>query len=180
MTAREKFEARLKELGLESEYSKGGHVGKVMDDGSSVVLVHIEDEPGDGYTEFRYKPYEELWKDPQFREKIKKEFYESDDDHFVAELAYWLDIHKNGAKCPLFPVDLYWADIDCEYFDYEDDKEEIELCGRKWEPHDGEFEPDPEVDWLAGKFTEGELWINNCDGAMALVRPDGQVLMSLI
>lgn len=108
MTAQEKFEARLKELGLESEYAKDGHVGKVMDDGSIVVLVHIENEPGDGYTEFRYKPYEELWKDPQFREKIKNEFYESDDDHFVAELAYWLDIHKNGSKCPLFPVDLYW------------------------------------------------------------------------
>lgn len=179
MTAREKFEARLKELGLESEYAMDGHVGKVMDDGSIVVLVHIENEPGDGYTEFRYEPYEELWKDPQFREKIKNEFYDSTDDHFVAELAYWLDIHKNGAKCPLFPVDLYWAGIDCEYFDYEDDKE-IELCGRRWEPYDGEFEPDHEVDWLAGKFTEGELWINNCDGVMVLVRPDGKVFMSTI
>lgn len=124
MTAQEKFEARLKELGLEVEYAIDNHVGKVMDDGSIVVLVHIEDEPGDGYSEFRYKPYEELWKDPQFREKIKKEFYvNSDDDEFIRKLACWLDIHTHWFECPLFPVDLYWAGIDCEYFDYEDDPE---------------------------------------------------------
>lgn len=179
MTAREKFEARLKELGLESEYAKDGHVGKVMDDGSIVVLVHIENEPGDGYTEFRYRPYEELWKDPQFREKIKNEFYESDDDHFVAELAYWLDIHKNGAKCPLFPVDLYWAGIECEYFDYEDDSP-INLYGREWKEFIGPFEPDEDRDWMVAKLSEGDMWMNNESGVVILVKPDGNYLVSNI
>ena len=123
MTAQEKFEARLKELGLYGEYGPDDHVGCFLEDGSIVVLVHIQSDPTDGYTEFRYPPFEEMWKDSRFREKCKDNFYDSDDDHFVAELAYWLDIHKNGAKCPLAPVDAYWAGApETEWFNYEDDK----------------------------------------------------------
>lgn len=123
MTAREKFEARLKELGLDGEYGRDDHVGKFLEDGSIVVLVHIQSDPSDGYSEFHYPPFEEMWKNPRWREGCKHNFYDSDDDHFVAELAYWLDIHKNGAVCPLAPVDAYWVgDFDSEWFNYEDDE----------------------------------------------------------
>ena len=123
MTAREKFEARLKELGLDSQYGPDDHVGCFLEDGSIVVLVHVQSDPTDGYSEFHYPPFEEMWKDARFREECKQNFYDSDDDHFVAELAYWLDIHKNGAKCPLTPVDAYWAGApETEWFNYEDDE----------------------------------------------------------
>lgn len=122
MTAQEKFEARLKELGIYNQYGQDDHVGTFLPDGSIVVLVHIQSDPTDGYSEFHYPPFEEMWKNPRWREACKHNFYDSDDDHFVAELAYWLDIHKNGAKCPLFPVDAYWAgDMEGEWFDFEDD-----------------------------------------------------------
>ena len=125
MTAQEKFEARLKELGLEADYAKDGHVSKVMDDGSIVVLVHME-EKDDPYTEIHYPPFEDLWKNPVFREACKNEFYvNSDDDKFIRDLACWLDIHTHWFKCPLFPVDLYWlpGGFESKYFDYEDDPE---------------------------------------------------------
>lgn len=175
MTAQEKFEARLKELGLYEQHGRDDHVGTFLDDGSIVVLVHIQTDPTDEYSEFHYPPFEEMWKNPRWRESCKHNFYDSDDDHFVAELAYWLDIHKDGAKCPLFPVDAYWVgDIESEWFDYEDDPE-IVLCGRTWTKI-GDFVPNLEVDWQAGSFTEGDLWFK--DGHMILLRPDGEILSS--
>lgn len=110
MTAQEKFEARLKELGLEVEYeSTRERAGKVLDDGTIVILVHYAWEPGDPYTELRYPPVEELWKDEDFRQACKREYYgQTNDYEFEAKLAYWLDIHEGLNGCPLFPVDLYW------------------------------------------------------------------------
>ena len=127
MTAQEKFEARVKELGLEKDYAQDGHVGAVLPDGSIVVLVHIEYEPGDPYTEIHYPPYEELWKNPEFRRACKEEFYSScyDNYEFIANLACWLDMHHASDKCPLFPVDLYWlpGGFESKWFNYEDDPE---------------------------------------------------------
>lgn len=111
MTAREKFEARLKELGLEDQYNTvGDMVGKVLDDGRVVVLIHYEWESGDPYTEITYPSYEELWKDEKFRQACKEEYYTNCDgnDEFIAKLARWLDLHESWTECPLFPCDLYW------------------------------------------------------------------------
>ena len=110
MTAQEKFDARLKEVGLDVEYeSTGDRAGKVLDDGTIVILVHYAWEPHDPYSEFRYPPFEELWKDEDFRQACKKEYYGQTNDYkFEAQLAYWLDIHDGLNGCPLFPVDLYW------------------------------------------------------------------------
>jgi len=125
MTARDKFFARLKELGLADEYDKvgGGPVGKVMEDDSIVVLVHYECE-NDGYDELHYPPFEELWKNEGFRKACKEDFYDSDDDKFVAQLAYWLDIHRNGAKCPLYPADVYFvaSGLETEAITFKDDE----------------------------------------------------------
>lgn len=124
MTAREKFEARLKELGLEEQYnSVGDMVGKVLDDGRVVVLVHYEWERDDPYTELIYPPYEELWKDEKFRQACKREFYINCDgnDEFIAKLAKWLDLHEDWTKCPLLPCDLYWLGVETSWQNYQDD-----------------------------------------------------------
>lgn len=143
MTAREKFEARLKELGLYDEWvTCKDKVGKVMDDGSIVILIHYE-EDGDPYNEIHYPSFEELWKDEGFRNNCKQDFYCHEDDHFVAKLAYWLDIHTNGAECPLFPVDVYFtaSGLETEVIEFKDDtapdperltniiRELAEMCG---------------------------------------------------
>lgn len=126
MTAREKFFARLKELGLEEQYNEvGDMVGKVLDDGRVVVLVHYEWERDDPYTEFIYPSYEELWKNEKFRKACKEEYYANccGNDEFIAQLACWLDLHRPFDKCPLFPVDLYWlpCGFETKWFNYEDD-----------------------------------------------------------
>lgn len=122
MTAQEKFEARLKELGLWKNYGMDDHVGTVLPDGRIIVLVHIQTDPRDSYTEIEYPPFEELWKDGRFRKECKEHWYkESADWEFIGKLAYWLDIHDEFAKCPLFPVDLYWMGTNSKWFNYEDD-----------------------------------------------------------
>ena len=121
MTAREKFEARLKELDLYDAWLMEDHVGKVLDDGTIVVMIHVESDPTDTYTEIRYPSFEKIRGDKKSVEKIKKEFYNDfQDDHFVADLARWLESGFD-CKCPLYPVDLYWAGIDGEWIDFEDD-----------------------------------------------------------
>ena len=126
MTAQEKFYARLEELGLAEQYNKvRDMVGKVLDDGRVVVLIHYECDSGDPYTEIHYPSFEDLWKNPVFRKACKNEFYvNSDDDEFIRKLACWLDIHTHGFECPLFPVDLYWLPgFESKLIDYKDDPE---------------------------------------------------------
>ena len=137
MTAKEKFEARLKELGLEMDYECDGHVGTILPDGSVVVLVHIDYEKDDPYTEFRYPPFDELWKNEEFRKACKEEYYWSDNDEFVANLARWLDFHKDWNKCPLFPVDLYWlpGGFETSWFNYEDDSTAEEIIANLVKEH---------------------------------------------
>lgn len=126
MTAREKFIARLKELGLYDEWLGCDHVGTVIGDGSVIVLIHVDSDDSDGYTEIHYPSFEKIRKDSVAKDRIKKEFYGyCDDDTFIAALAYWLDIDGEKFKCPLFPVDLYWAGVDCEFsFDFKDDPDD--------------------------------------------------------
>lgn len=131
MTAREKFEARLKELGLDVEYdTTGDMVGTVLDDGRVIVLVHYEWERDDPYTELVYPPYEELWKDEKFRQACKDEYYANCDGNyeFIAKLAMWLDLHRDWNKCPLFPCDLYWlpGGFETSWRNFEDDQETAE------------------------------------------------------
>lgn len=126
MTAQEKFEARLRELGLDEQYNKvGDMVGKVLDDGRVVVLVHYEWERNDPYTELVYPSYEELWKNERFRKACKDEFYTNCDGNyeFIAKLAMWLDLHKDWTKCPLLPCDLYWlpGGFETSWQNYQDD-----------------------------------------------------------
>lgn len=127
MTAREKFIARLKELGIYEQWLKEDHVGKVLDDGTIVVMIHVDTDPTDTYTEIRYPSYENVRKNPKSCRKLKEEFYGQGEPEFVAKLAYWLDLPDGKSECPLFPVDLYWAQVEgADWFNYEDDEDEEE------------------------------------------------------
>lgn len=126
MTAREKFIARLKELGLYEEWrSIGDFAGKVIKDGVVLVFCHYEHDPKDNYTESRYPSYDELRDIEAFRKECEDRFYENDDDKFVAALARWLHYEKD--ECPLYPVDLYWSELDLgeEVITFEDDPADV-------------------------------------------------------
>ena len=127
MTAKQKFEARLQELGLMEEWKKQGEFGKVAverEDGI-ILLVHENDE--DRFTEEHFPTFSELRKNPKFVEKCKEEWYTDwDDDRFVRNLACWLDGYSD--ECPLFPVDVYFPgnQMMTEWKDFEDDEDEDE------------------------------------------------------
>lgn len=125
MTARQKFEARLQELGLMEEWKKQGECGKVAverEDGI-ILLVHENDE--DKFTEEHFPTFSELRKNPKFVEECKGEWYaDGDDDKFVRNLACWLDGYSD--ECPLFPVDVYFPgnEMMTEWKDFEDDEDD--------------------------------------------------------
>ena len=127
MTAQEKFEARLKELGLEEAYKASrDKVGKVLEDGTIVILVHYPWEPGDPYTEHHFPSFDDLRKSEQFVKECMDNFFENDDDKFVADLARWLQYGSAcHYPCPLFPEDVYFAanGLELSWFDYQDDPE---------------------------------------------------------
>lgn len=125
MTAKQKFEARLQELGLMEEWKKQGECGKVAverEDGI-ILLVHENDE--DKFTEEHFPTFSELRKNPKFVEECKEEWYAYwDDDKFVRNLACWLDGYSD--ECPLFPVDVYFPgnEMMTEGNDFGDDENE--------------------------------------------------------
>ena len=127
MTAQEKFDARLKELGLDLEYeSTGDKVGKVLDDGTIVILVHYAWEPEDPYTECRFPSFDELRKNEKFVKECQDNFFENNDDKFVADLARWLQYGSEcHYPCPLYAEDVYFAanGLELSWFDYKDDPE---------------------------------------------------------
>lgn len=145
MTAREKFEARLKELGLYDEWmSCSDKVGKVMEDGSIVILIHYDWEKDDPYNEIHYPSFDKLWENENFRKECMSDFFEHDDDKFVAGLARWLQYGPGcGYECPLFPVDVHLAasGLETEVIEFKDDpapdperltniiRELAEMCG---------------------------------------------------
>lgn len=128
MTAKEKFEARLKEVGLYEEWKNGNdeHVGKVLEDGTIVVLTHY-DHDGEGFHEDRFPSFEDLRQNETFRKECWEDFSCHDDDKFVADLACWLTGKKKD--CPLFPVDVYWPANDLELYSIEfaDDPIDLEI-----------------------------------------------------
>lgn len=123
MTAKEKFEARLKELGLWEKWQKGAeHVGAVCLDGTIIILSHYCDD--DPYTEDEFPPFNELRKNEQFRKECWNDFSCHKDSKFVADLARWLS--GKTEICPLYPVDVYLPANGLEISSkvFEDDKDE--------------------------------------------------------
>lgn len=122
MTAKQKFEARLQELGLMEEWKKQGEYGKVAVAREDEIVILIHEGDDDKFSEERFPTFNELKKNPKFVKECKNEWFgETDDDKFEAELARWLDGYSD--KCPLFPVDVYFPGNEmmtgCK--DFEDD-----------------------------------------------------------
>lgn len=181
MTAREKFIARLKELGLYDEWRTGDKAGKIMDDGSIVVLVHYEWDPSDSYDEFHFPPFDEMWKNESFRKECASSYLEHTDDKFVADLARWLEYGPGcHYDCPLWPVDAYpqGGGLETEVITFKDDPEVV-MYGRKWAECES-FTPVDGKDWIVAVLGEGTIWMNNEDGKIVLVKPDGKYLVSEI
>lgn len=123
MTAREKFEARLQEVGLYHDWGIGvERPAKVLDDGTIIVFAyHLDD---DRYTEDIFPSFEDLRQNEIFRKECWEEFCFHEDDKFVADLALWLSGKEK--KCPLFPTDVYYpaSGLELNSTEFTDDKEE--------------------------------------------------------
>ena len=127
MTAKEKFEARLKGLGLYEEWIKQGECGKVAVEREDGIILLVHENNEDKFTEEHFPTFSELRKNPKFVEECKEEWYTDwDDDRFVRNLACWLDGYSD--ECPLFPVDVYFPgnQMMTEWKDFEDDEDEDE------------------------------------------------------
>lgn len=128
MTAREKFEARLHELGLYNDWVEQGGLGRVgiesERDGEEVIIILVHEDEDDKYTEFTYPPIWDLEQSETFRKKALSEFVDAGDETFVRNLIRWYV--KPSCKCPLFPVDVYFLWDDYDWFNFEDDVEEPE------------------------------------------------------
>lgn len=124
MTAREKFEARLKELWLLNEWEVSSDTRIAMFDEDQSIILFVHESDDDKYSEIHFPPYAELRENEEFRKECWNEFCDHDDANFVSDLALWLT--KKTDKCPLFPVDVYFPGFGSRtyYHNFEDDKDE--------------------------------------------------------
>lgn len=126
MTAQDKFEARLKELGLMEEWKKQGSCGRVAIETEDEIILLVNEGPDDDrYTEEHFPTFEELRTNPEFVKECKNEWYTEMDADFVQKLAIWLEFGKKAGDCPLFPVDVYFPgnSMMTSWKDFEDDIE---------------------------------------------------------
>lgn len=169
MKASEKFEARLRELGLYDEWLEQGGFGRIgielVQEDKIVILVHESEE--DAYTEFTYPPMYEMAHDEDFRRRALIEFVDAGDEEFIRSLVYWYLNRIN--KCPLYPVDVYFLWSDYTETNFEDDVEEPEKeAGQQihrktdeWCPYcDTEVELDCEL--KVQKCPSCGYWITPC------------------
>lgn len=127
MKASEKFEARLRELGLFNEWLEMGGFGRIgielVEEDKIIILVH-ESENDSYYTEFTYPPMRKMEQSEDFRKRALAEFVDAGDDEFARDLIRWY--LTPNCKCPLFPADAYFIWDDYTYINFEDDVEEQE------------------------------------------------------
>lgn len=127
MTAKQKFEARLKELGLYEEWTEQGECGKVAVEREDGIILLVHENNEDKFTEEHFPTFSELRKNPKFVKECKEEWYANCyDDKFVCNLACWLDGYSD--ECPLSPVDVYFPgnEMMTEWKDFEDDENDEE------------------------------------------------------
>lgn len=179
LSAEEKFDARLKELGIYDDWCQQGCVGRVGVETSEGIKILVHEDEDDRFTEFTYPPMREMEKSDQFRIKALGEFYPamSDDKEFMSDLVRWVANPAN--KNPLFPVDVYFLWSDYTWQDFVDDKPaKVIKHGREWEVLE-QYEPNAETDWWVSDFKNvGTLYMNNQDGYMVLFENTGATLKS--
>lgn len=121
MNAKEKFENRLRELGLYDEWLQIGALGKVGTETEENVIIFVHEDDEDKYSECTFPPMWKMSEDDGFRRMALREFVDAGDEKFIRALVRWFFDPK--APCPLFPVDVYFL-WDFDYKDFEDDTEE--------------------------------------------------------
>lgn len=123
LTAREKFDARLKELGIYDDWCEQGCVGRVGASTDKGISILVHEDEDDRYTEFTYPAISEMQEHDSFRIKALSEFHVNFDfdEEFARKLIRWVANPKN--ECPLNPVDVYFLWSDYTWQDFEDDKE---------------------------------------------------------
>lgn len=121
MKAYEKFEARLRELGLYDEWCQQGSIGRVGTETEAGIFILVQEDEKDTCSEFIYPPMSELEKNEDFRERALDEFWCHSDDEFVGKLYRWYKDPSND--CPLFPVDVYFCYDTQLYTNFKDDEE---------------------------------------------------------
>lgn len=124
MKAYEKFENRLRELGLYDEWCQQGACGRIGIETAENIIILIHEGDDDAYTECTFPTMRELSKSDEFRMRALKEFLSWDDEDFRKQLCLWVADERN--KCPLFPVDVYFCYDGYTFVDFEDDEEEPE------------------------------------------------------
>lgn len=123
MTAREKFEARLGDLGLWEEWCQQGRCGRIATTTDYGIIILCNEGTGDdNYTESLYPHISTMQKDDNFRLNALSEFCGHGDNQFVYDLCMWV-ARPNEYECPLFPVDVYfiWDNPSVTFF--KDDQE---------------------------------------------------------
>ena len=133
MKAFQKFEKRLKELGLYDEWCSADSAGKVGTFTEDAVIVLVHEGDGDAYTEFTFPPIRKMAENEEFRRRALKEYVDAGDEGFIRQLVHWYFNPKAG--CPLFPVDVYfiWEYDTC--VDFEDDEYAVDETTEEWCPH---------------------------------------------
>lgn len=168
MNAREKFEARLRELGLPYRWQQQGAIGRVGAENESGIFILVHESVNDQYTEFVYPPMKELEKNEDFRQMALDNFWSSDDLEFVGKLYQWY--RDPSYDCPLHPVDVYFCYKSNLYSNFEDDEETAGEMGA-WDfnsdateeycPHCDMY-VDLEYDFKAQKCPNCGKWIVPC------------------
>ena len=84
-----------------------------------------------------------------------------------------------GYKVKFHPNYIVHESYSGEYtYEIVKEKEKICVYDNTWTVED-EFSPIERLDWKVAKFDGvGELWMNNCDGYMVLILPNGTILKS--
>lgn len=122
-SASEKFEARLKELGLWEEWCKQGKCGRVATTTDFGIIILCNEGANDNiYTESWFPPMDTMQKDDAFRLNALAEFCGHHDNLFVYDLCLWV-ARPNEHKCPLFPADVYFIWDKPEVIFFKDDEE---------------------------------------------------------
>lgn len=130
MTAEQKFESRIKELGIWERWCINQQCGRIgaWTDSNTIVLVHEYED--DDYTEFRFPPLSELAKDEEFRKKALKEFVEAGDEKFIRDLVWWYLDKKY--ECPLYPEDVYAIEGACTWENFKDDEDVMDCTNNHY------------------------------------------------
>lgn len=125
MNAREKFEARLQELGLYDEWCQQGSCGRIAketEDG--IIILCNEGECDKVFSETYFPPISEMEQDEAFRLNALNVFCDHDDKDFVYRLCMWVAKPSTNV-CPLYPVDVYFCWENAKTIFFKDDKKEV-------------------------------------------------------